>query len=173
MSTSIALSIGVELPSLVVSADKVEHSIRVPQALCNLVWSPEVPFLYGDFKISLGSENLASERTIGTTWPRSPITFRCLLVSSSRYGTITCVPAFAICTDIPNEPLHHAKLDLEHAPSFATIYRPRKPVLPNTVATRPVTALLPGGPYEITGLLGRVSKSWIARCSRGIGMHRR
>lgn len=38
---------------------------------------------------------------------------------------------------------------------------------PNTVATRPVTALRPGGPYETASLPLRLTRSWIARCTRG------
>lgn len=36
------------------------------------------------------------ELAMGTIWPRSPIGFRWRIGSSSRYGTITCVPALAV-----------------------------------------------------------------------------
>jgi hypothetical protein len=51
-------------------------------------------------------------------------------------------------------------------PSLATRYLPKNPVQPKTVATWPVTALLPAGPYEMTGFneCGRTATSDADRC---------
>lgn len=47
------------------------------------------------------------------------------------------------------------------APSLDTRYLPRNPVHPKTVTTCPVTALYPGGPWEIIGFFeGSVIRSW-------------
>ena len=59
-----------------------------------------------------------------------------------------------------------------NSPSLETRYRPKKLVHPKTVATCPVVALRPAGPYEMTGLpLGRVARSARPRCRRGHHQH--
>lgn len=76
----------------------------------------------------------------------------------------TCVPALASKRQ-PIKAYSFARR-LQNSPSLATRYLPRNPVHPNTVATWPLTALRPAGPYEMMGFrAGRTVRSASPRCS--------
>jgi len=81
----------------------------------------------------------------------------CILVSV-RYDNLSAIFCYiAMLASV-------SRLTKRAAPSFATKYRPKNPVHPNTVATCPVMAERPGGPWEMIGLLRTVSRSAYALC---------
>ena len=80
---------------LVFSSNKIVDNIRVTNAFSYLGIISQIPFLEQVF-YSAPRQRQHSALTTGTICPKSPMTFKCLFSSSSRYGTTTFVPALAI-----------------------------------------------------------------------------
>jgi hypothetical protein len=70
----------------------MSECLRHSSICCSLRMSHSYE-LMNEHRIPIGTK---LEHTIGTICPRSPVNFKCLLSSSSRYGMMTCVPILPI-----------------------------------------------------------------------------
>jgi hypothetical protein len=80
-----------------------------------------------------GMTSATAAPTINTTRPRSPVTFRCLFAISSLNGTTTVHP----CRASKYQTCIRKRRQSEGLPSRLTMYLPRNPVAPKTVAVWP------------------------------------